>query len=140
MAGCKRSFRPHVETADLGAVFRYPWPLELSKFDIVRPDLYFVSWRERGIESDRVTATPELVVEVVSPESKSRDMGEKKRLYAWAGVFEYWIVDPVERTFVAKKKGRQGYDDLSSDGNRFESDLMPGLAIDLTALFAGIDG
>jgi Uma2 family endonuclease len=35
----------------------------------------------------------------VSPDSRERDFGEKKRLYQWSGVFEYWIIDPMLNRF-----------------------------------------
>jgi Uma2 family endonuclease len=61
----------------------------------VEPDVVFVrrdrlgSLTKRGAES-----APELVVEVLSPSTTSRDRGLKRRLYADFGVPEYWIVDP----------------------------------------------
>ena len=41
-------------------------------------------------------ATPFLVVEIVSPESKSRDYRYKRSEYAALEVPEYWIVDPQD--------------------------------------------
>ncbi|NJN73323.1 MAG: Uma2 family endonuclease [Limnothrix sp. RL_2_0] len=41
-------------------------------------------------------ATPSLVVEIVSPESVTRDYRYKRSEYATIGVPEYWIVDPKE--------------------------------------------
>lgn len=40
---------------------------------------------------------PDVVVEIVSKESRRIDRGEKFQVYAAAGVPEYWVVDP-ERT------------------------------------------
>ncbi|MBI1851579.1 MAG: Uma2 family endonuclease [Planctomycetes bacterium] len=36
----------------------------------------------------------------LSPSSRVRDAGKKRRLYADYGVREYWSVDPVKRTVV----------------------------------------
>jgi Uma2 family endonuclease len=125
----------YAEERDLGAVFRHPWPVELSKLDVVRPDLYFLTWRDGAIGTDGVRGTPELVVEVVSPESRERDLGEKLRLYAWAGVREYWIVDPETRSLIARKKGRQGFEDLPTRPPHFRSDLLLDLTVGLAVLF-----
>lgn len=126
----------HVEESDLGAVFRMPWPVELSRYDLVRPDLAFVAWgRDGAIKVDRVRGAPELVVEVLSPESRERDLGEKKRLYQWARVFEYWVVDPDAAEFHGFTKESQGYVPIPVEGSRFRSVLLPDLELDLTALF-----
>jgi Uma2 family endonuclease len=130
----------HVEESDLGAVFRSPWPVELSRYDLVKPDLCFVAWGRDGVIAvDGVHGAPELVVEVLSPESRDRDLGEKQRLYAWAGVFEYWVVDPEARLFQAMIKGRQGYDPIELSGTRFRSVLLPDFELDLESLFAECD-
>jgi Uma2 family endonuclease len=42
----------------------------------------------------RLTRTPLLVVEVLSPSSRSQDLGSKLLAYAKAGVPAYWVIDP----------------------------------------------
>jgi Uma2 family endonuclease len=125
----------YCDDAGICAVFRFPWPLELSNLDVVRPDCYVMAFSVGAFGVDGVRGTPELVVEVLSPDSRERDLGEKLRLYAWAGVREYWVVDPERKFFVGKTKGRQGYDDLPADPARFTSALFPGLTIDFATLF-----
>lgn len=44
-----------------------------------------------------VTGAPDLVIEIVSPDSGFHDRGRKFDLYRGSGVREYWIVDPDER-------------------------------------------
>ncbi|MBI3973576.1 MAG: Uma2 family endonuclease [Chloroflexi bacterium] len=44
-------------------------------------------------------ARPALVVEVLSPGSETRDLVEKARDYAAAGIPHYWAVDPARRAF-----------------------------------------
>jgi Uma2 family endonuclease len=59
------------------------------------PDLFFVArhnlgqWREKHFEG-----APDLIVEVISDESVTRDRIEKFEEYEEAGVKEYWIIDP----------------------------------------------
>lgn len=42
----------------------------------------------------------DLVVEVVSPDWSERDIVEKRRDYAVAGIPEYWIVNPLDETIT----------------------------------------
>jgi len=126
----------HVDDGDLGAVFRWPWPVELSQYDLVRPDLAFVAWGRDGVIGvDGVQGAPELVVEITSPETRERDLGEKKRLYQWAGVFEYWVIDPDAKTFQAFTKTKQGYKPIPIEGNTFNSVLLPDFVMNLETLF-----
>jgi Uma2 family endonuclease len=43
---------------------------------------------------------PDLVVEVLSRSTKTRDRGEKKAIYEANGVTEYWLVDLERRTLT----------------------------------------
>jgi len=63
----------------------------------VAPDTFVVRARRqsrRSFDLRRTRVAPLFVLEVVSPESKSRDEQEKVRLYDWLGVQEYAIFDP----------------------------------------------
>ena len=66
----------------------------------VEPDIVVVcdpvKLSERAVEG-----APDLVIEVVSPQSVQTDYFIKPRLYHDAGVREYWIADPTsERTTI----------------------------------------
>jgi Uma2 family endonuclease len=50
-------------------------------------------WGERYVDGPA-----DLVIEVVSPESRVRDRREKFREYQVAGVAEYWLIDPMQKT------------------------------------------
>jgi len=59
------------------------------------PDLFFVSRsRLQIIKYDYVDGPPNLIMEIVSSDSKSRDWREKYFDYEKSGVQEYWIIDP----------------------------------------------
>lgn len=61
------------------------------------PDVMVVCNRDI-IDDDGVHGAPDLVVEVLSPSTATRDRGYKKKAYEKAGVKEYWIVDPANRS------------------------------------------
>lgn len=83
-----------VETHQLGVVLSAPFQMKVG--DRGRePDILFVrnEHRER-LKPTFLDGPADLVVEVVSPESVSRDRGDKFIEYEGAGVEEYWLIDP----------------------------------------------
>jgi len=44
--------------------------------------------------------TPSLVVEILSPSSRSLDMIKKLNTYMLSGVNEYWMADPDNKTVI----------------------------------------
>jgi Uma2 family endonuclease len=78
-----------------------------------------------------------LAVEVVSEDDPARDHSEKRADYAAAGIKEYWIVDPRDRTVTvlvlkAKKYHERG---VFEDGQAATSALLRGFAVDVSELF-----
>lgn len=61
------------------------------------PDVLIVCDRDK-MKGDGIYGAPDLVVEVLSPSTATRDRGIKKDAYEKAGVKEYWIVDPVSKS------------------------------------------
>jgi Uma2 family endonuclease len=85
----------HLETHATGEVFCAPFDTLLSEFDIVVPDLIYLSnERSRFLTSQNLQGPPDLVIEILSPSTRSRDRRLKHALYERAGVTEYWVVDP----------------------------------------------
>ena len=87
------------ETNALGEVFPSPYDVLFAEGDYLEPDLVFVRSDRSHLLSDRgVEGPPDLVVEVLSPSTATRDRGIKLERYRFYGVAEYWVVDPDERT------------------------------------------
>ncbi|TVR87466.1 MAG: Uma2 family endonuclease [Spirochaetaceae bacterium] len=84
------------------SVFPAPFDVKLSddRHDqtptVVQPDIT-VSCDPTKLTEQGMTGAPDLVVEIVSPESGLIDRGRKFELYRRYGVREYWIVDQDER-------------------------------------------
>ncbi|HBC86552.1 MAG TPA: Uma2 family endonuclease [Lentisphaeria bacterium] len=68
-----------------------PVDVKLSDEDIVQPDIVVVCDKHQ-IKETHIEGAPSLVVEIVSPSSAISDRTRKMRLYAEAGIKEYWIV------------------------------------------------
>lgn len=130
-----------VVTADnLGWVSHGPLDIRLSEHDVVQPDVVYVSRaRSSVLTSNGTSGAPDLVVEVTSPMSRSRDLGEKLELYARSGVREYWLADPDVRQFRSFTLTADGYQPIPLDGSTFRPLLLPGLEFDVDALFARLD-
>jgi Uma2 family endonuclease len=97
------------------------------------PDLLFLS-SEHG---DRrkptfIDGPADLVIEIVSPESRGRDRGEKFYEYEQAGVREYWLADPLRETVELYRLDEKGRYPLvsPSDASRLESEVLRGFWID----------
>lgn len=69
----------------------------LSDTDHFVPDFMVVCDPEK-IKPDGVHGAPDLVAEVLSPSTARSDRISKKDAYARAGVREYWIIAPKEKT------------------------------------------
>jgi Uma2 family endonuclease len=111
-----------------------------SNFDVVEPDLLFVSTERAEVLTERnVQGAPDLVVEVGSPSTRRRDEQTKLQLYERCGVQEYWVVDPdldavkVYR-LVEGRYQRAAELTLAAQGV-LTSPLIPGLALSLADIF-----
>lgn len=72
-----------------------PCDVQLKKEDkknILQPDLFVVCDRSKD-NGKRIVGAPDLVIEILSPGTKGKDAGIKKKKYMEAGVREYWMVD-----------------------------------------------
>src|SRR5688572_19027641 len=75
--------RSYLETNPIGEVFGVPLDIVLSSFDIVEPDVQYLSKaRAMGVLTPKhLIGAPELIVEVGSRSTRKRDEMIKRRLY-----------------------------------------------------------
>ena len=133
--------RSWLEAHPVGRVFFAPYDVVLSNFDVVEPDLLYLS-NERASEvvtPKHVRGTPELVVEIGSPGTRQRDETIKRRLYERTGVSEYWIADPdVDVIRIYRLDGERfgRAIELSREaGDVLTTPLLPGLDMPLARIF-----
>ncbi|MGH2561080.1 MAG: Uma2 family endonuclease [Thermomicrobiales bacterium] len=129
-----------VKPRRLGWVAYAPLDVHLGPHDIIQPDIIYVS-RERAsiLISNGTHGVPDLVVEILSPSTRQRDLGEKLALYARAGGLEYWMADPPARRFFPFALTSDGYQPIPLEGTVFRSRVLPGFDFDVEAHFAGLD-
>jgi len=124
-----------------GQLFHAPFDVIFSRFDVVEPDLLYMSNARAAqiLTAANVQGVPELVVEIGSPGTRRRDETIKRTLYERAGVSEYWVVDPeLDIVRVYRRDGERFARplELSAEaGDVLASQLLPGLALPLQAIF-----
>jgi prevent-host-death family protein len=96
------------------AAFMAPFDIELIRrfqipegsdteddINVVQPDLMVLCDYEKDVnEKDRYKGTPTLVVEILSPSTRTNDRSRKLSLYVESGIQECWHVDPKNRTIT----------------------------------------
>lgn len=73
--------------------------LDCDEKTVVQPDVLIVCDRDK-YQNGRVFGAPDLIVEVLSPSTRKKDLNLKHFKYAEAGVRELWFVDPVRKAVV----------------------------------------
>lgn len=89
----------YVEQRGLGRVLSAPFQMKTGPdLSGCEPDVLFIAQENLDrLKNTYLDGPADLVVEVVSPESRLRDRGEKLAEYEMGGVREYWIIDPAEQ-------------------------------------------
>ena len=128
-----------------GQVFHAPYAVFIPKKGesidesktLVLPDLVVIcddkKRSQRGCRGG-----PDLVIEILSPSTSSRDQILKRNLYEANGVKEYWVIDPVYRMLTINVRGRSGRFDqfLPFDPSmEVRSVLFPDLSFKLERIF-----
>ncbi|GCL38780.1 protein of unknown function DUF820 [Sphaerospermopsis reniformis] len=112
-----------------------------SKDWVPVPDLLYVSYSRflsDVIENEACPISPDLVIEIISPDQSFGEMSAKATNYLDAGVMRVWVIDPKAKTVTifypdARPQTKRGNDSL-------EDSLFPGLVISAEQIFqqAGI--
>jgi len=127
-----------VDVNELGVVYTSPPDVRLFQHDIVVPDIMFVSHARRGIvRRNMIDGAPDLIIEVLSPSTRGRDLTEKAALYAAAGVREYWLVDPRTRA-ITVRAFEAGTETTVRESGVVRSIVLPGFEVDVAELFADL--
>ncbi len=116
-----------VSARSLGKVLFAPVQMKLQ-YSGREPDILFLSKEHAGRLTELYLDGPaDLVVEVVSPEGRTRDRVEKFREYQQAGVREYWVVDPMRRQAEFYALGADGvYTLLAEEAGVVRSRVLTG--------------
>ena len=130
-----------VESRKLGTVLFAPLRVQLWPGKFREPDIIFMRREHANRMSEAFWDGADLVVEVVSPDDRRRDLETKRREYAQAAIPEYWIVDPeLQRITVLTLAGAEYFvHGEFGAGEQATSALLPGFVVDVAAVFAAAD-
>lgn len=117
------------ERSEGGLALMAPMDVVLSEDTILQPDLLYIAKDRRDIVRSRIEGPPDLVIEILSPDTERLDRLEKLDLYARYQVPEYWIVDPKLQLFefLINENGRFVVMPQSED--HYQSPRLPEIEI-----------
>lgn len=120
-----------IEAHDLGELIPAPFQMK-SGSDLPgrEPDLIFVATEHLDrLRESHLAGPADLAIEIISPDSRARDRGDKYYEYEQAGVREYWLIDPARKQAEFYRLGSDGiYSAVTiADDGIFHSDVIEGL-------------
>lgn len=116
----------------------FPGPAEtIDQTDtVVQPDISIICNMKR-ISEKGCTGPPDVIIEIVSPSSASRDLIIKRDLYEKKCVNEYWIIHPGDKIVwkYLLKNGSYGKPFVFDYTGTPSFERLPGLKLDLKKVF-----
>jgi len=103
---------------------------------VVQPDITIICDRKKiGPEGGR--GAPDFIAEILSPSNTAIEMESKFHLYRDAGVREYWVLDPENKTLhVYNFKDNAIFPRTYKSTDRAKVEIFDDLEIDLEPVFA----
>jgi len=109
--------------------------------NIVEPDLCVICNASK-IKKFGCVGAPDLLVEILSPSTLTKDRKLKFELYEEFGVLEYWIVSLTNHSVTIHLLENKKYKTLKplTSKEKLESKFFPGLEIELKKVFRNVTG
>jgi len=125
-------------------VFAAPFDVRLTRMrddrevkTVVQPDLCVICDPSK-LDERGCNGAPDLIIEILSPGNSRTEMKDKFELYQEAGVLEYWVVSPIEKTILVWTLDKQGIymsRQPKVEGDTVTTPIVPNLAVDVTEVF-----
>ncbi|MCR4405187.1 MAG: Uma2 family endonuclease [Candidatus Acetothermia bacterium] len=128
-----------VKVRDLGVMLSAPFQMKTGP-DLPgrEPDILFVAKENlEQLKQTYLDGPAALVIEIVSPQSRLRDRGEKFAEYELGGVKEYWLIDPDRKEadfYLLDERGRFRLREADPEGV-YRSEVLPGFWLRVAWLF-----
>lgn len=92
-------------------VFMAPLAWRIGPGQVPEPDLMVVS--PEAVGGRAIEKAPVIVVEVLSPTGKDRDLFDKRRIYGQAGAQWYWLVEPADASLTVLRLVEGRYEEAA---------------------------
>ena len=127
----------------------YPAPFGVRLFEsdgerpedvdtMVEPDISIVCDRSK-LDDRGCKGAPDMVLEVLSPSTQRHDQLVKLALYQQAGVREYWIVDPMNKTvrvMLLDSSGLLQLHEIYNQDSVAKVNILDGCFVELSKVFS----
>jgi Uma2 family endonuclease len=129
-----------VTLQNLGKVLFAPLRVRLWEGKFREPDIIFLLAQHAARRGNKYWRGADLVMEVVSEDDPDRDLVSKRAEYARAGITEYWILDPRDRTVTVLTLDPATADYVVGGcyvrGESARSVLLDGFSVSVTEVFS----
>ncbi len=133
------ALKAFVRPRALGTIRYAPLRVRIRPKKYREPDILFLRSERDHLRGEKFWESADLVVEIVSADDPGRDWVKKRFDYAEAGIPEYWIADPQDRTLtvLTLDPGASEYREAGRylEGEMARSVLLDGLTVDVAAAF-----
>ena len=130
-----------------GKIYMAPFDVRLPRaskddaaiYTVVQPDICVICDLSK-LDDRGCIGAPDIVVEILSPGNNNKELRNKFDVYQEAGVKEYWIIHPSERTFLKYTLNDDGLfqpSKLLVGGDQVTSAILPDFTLDLNEIFEG---
>ena len=122
----------------LGLALFAPLRIQLWPGKFREPDIVFMLNEHADRRGEDFWRGADLVMEIVSPTDRQRDLVTKRREYALAGIPQYWIVDGEQQSIIVLTLAGESYQvhGTFGPGQQAGSVLLPGFVVDVAEVFA----
>ncbi len=103
---------------------------------VVQPDICVVC-DKRKIDKKGCLGAPDIIVEILSPSNSEKELKTKYDVYEEAGVKEYWVVFPTQKTMLIYTliDGKYAPSKLLVNSDVVRSSVLPGFTLHLSEVF-----
>lgn len=104
---------------------------------VVQPDISVICDPAK-VDERGCLGSPDIIIEILSPGNNKKELKNKYEVYEESGVLEYWVIQPLEKTFLKYTLVNNTYQPsrLFTVSDIITTPILPGFTLNLDELFA----